>query len=241
MQEAVVKRAVAKHVGIVACSAEGAALCYRTICAEGATLSSSHAHPEISMHTHSFGDYVACLEAGDWQGVADLMLSSAHKLASTGVDFLVCPDNTIHQALPMVAPRSPLPWLHIAEVVAEEAVARKFARLGITGTRWLVDSDVYPEKLAARNIEFLRPRNDERDEINRIIMNELVFGKFDERGIDYFRSVIENLKLAGCDAVVLGCTEIPLIINDDNSALPTLDSTRLLARAALDRATTVNR
>ncbi|MEQ9561881.1 MAG: aspartate/glutamate racemase family protein, partial [Woeseiaceae bacterium] len=149
------------------------------------------------MHTHSFGDYVSCLETGNWQGVADLMLSSAQKLAGMGADFLVCPDNTIHQALPLVAPRSPLPWLHIAEVVADEAAARGFRRLGITGTRWLVDSEVYPGALTARNIDFVRPRDDERDEINRIIMNELVFGTFEARGIGYFRSVIENFERAG--------------------------------------------
>lgn len=188
------------------------------------------------MHTHSFGDYVQYLDAGDWQGVAELMLSSAQKLATSGADFLICPDNTIHQALPWVAPRSPLPWLHIAEVVAEEAASRGFRRLGITGTRWLVDCEVYPEKLAAKGIAYIRPNDIERDEINRIIMNELVLGKFERRGIDYFRAVIENFKSAACDAVVLGCTEIPLIINDGNSALPTLDSTRLLARAALRRA-----
>jgi aspartate racemase len=237
MRQTGVHRAVTKHIGIVACSAEGAALCYRTICAEGAKRSGSHAHPELSMHTHSFGDYVACLDIGDWQGVADLMLSSAQKLASIGADFLVCPDNTIHQALPLVTPQSPVPWLHIAEVVAYEAASRGLRRLGITGTRWLVDSEVYPEKLVARNIEYVRPADDERDEINRIIMNELVFGTFEKRGIEYFRTVIDHFKSAGCDGVVLGCTEIPLIINDGNSALPTLDSTRLLARAALNRAT----
>src|SRR5205085_11530387 len=137
---------------IVGCSAEGASLCYRTICTEGPALLRPHAHPEVSMHTHSLADYVACLERGDLQGVAELMLSSAGKLARAGADFLICPDNTIHQALPYVVPRSPLPWLHIAEVVAAQAVDRGFKRLGLTGTRYLVDSEVYPEKLAARGV-----------------------------------------------------------------------------------------
>ena len=164
--------------GIVACSAEGAALCYKTICVEGAQLLGPHAHPEVSMHTPSLADYVACLERGDLPGVADLMLASADKLARIGADFLICPDNTIHEALPLVLPRSPLPWLHIAEVVAAEAVARGFRRLGITGTRWLVDSEVYPEKLTARGLDYLRPTAAERDETNRIIMEELVYDRF---------------------------------------------------------------
>jgi aspartate racemase len=224
------------HIGIVACSAEGAALCYRTICVEGARLLGSHAHPEVSLHTHSFADYVTCLERDDWEGVGALMLSSATKLASVGADFLICPDNTIHQALPYVTPQSPRPWLHIADVVAEEAVQRGFRRVGLTGTRWLVDSAVYPEKLTARGLEYVRPDRAERDEINRIIMDELVRGLFAPEAVAYFQRVIGRMKDAGCDAIVLGCTEIPLIMSDANSPLPTLDSTRLLARAALRRA-----
>ena len=226
-----------QHIGIVACSAEGAALCYRTLCAEGAALLGPHAHPEISMHTHSLADYVACLERGDWQGVGELMLASADKLARIGADFLICPDNTIHQALPWVEARSPLPWLHIAETVAAEAVSRGFKRLGVTGTRWLVDSEIYPEKLAARGLEYRRPNAAERDETNRIIMDELVYGVFKPDSVATYQRVIRRMKEEeGCDAVILGCTEIPLIINDSNSPLPTLDSTRLLAQAALRRA-----
>lgn len=225
------------HIGIVACSAEGAALCYTTICVEGAARLGPHAHPEVSMHTPSFAEYVERIDRDDWRSVGDLMLDSAHKLAGMGADFLICPDNTLHRALPHVLPRSPRPWLHIAEVVAEEAVARGHRRLGLTGTRWLVESDVYPGKLAARGLEFVRPERAEREEISRIIMEELVYGVFRPGAVACFQDVMGRLKDQGCDAVVLGCTEIPLIMNDANSPLPTLDSTRLLARAALRRAT----
>lgn len=221
------------HIGIVACSAEGAALCYRTICAESAAIMGAHNHPEISMHTHPLGAYMEHIDRDDWQGVGDLMLSSANKLASIGADFLICPDNTIHQALWAVTPRSPLPWLHIAEVVAAEAAARGYRRIGLTGTRWLVESAVYPEKLAALGLDVVRPAPAEREAINRIIMDELVAGIFTDVAVATFQQVMTGLKAQGCDAVVLGCTEIPLIMNDGNSPLPTLDSTRLLARTAL--------
>ena len=224
------------HIGIVACSAEGAALCYRTICVEGAQLLGAHDHPEVSMHTHSLAEYMKCIYRDDWQGVGELMLSSANKLAKIGADFLICPDNTIHQALPYVEPRSPLCWLHIAEVVAAQAVDRGFRRLGLTGTRWLVESAIYPEKLTARGLEFVRPNIAEREEINRIIMDELVYGVFKPEAVATFERIVRWMKEEGCDSVVLGCTEIPLIISDSNSPLPTLDSTRLLARAALRRA-----
>ena len=188
------------------------------------------------MHTPPFIKYVQRLEKNDWQGVGDLMLASATRLAAIGADFLICPDNTIHQALPSVECRSPLPWLHIAEVVATESSRRGFRRLGLTGTRWLVDSEVYPEKLVTRGIDYVRPGSAERAEMSRIIMEELVAGVFKAEAVAYLQGVIRGLKDAGCDAVVLGCTEIPLVINDANSPLPTLDSTRLLARAAIRRA-----
>jgi aspartate racemase len=225
-----------QHIGIVACSAEGAALCYRTICVEGAQFLGPHDHPEVSMHTHSLAEYMKRIDCGDWQGVGDLMLSSSNKLAKCGAEFLICPDNTIHRALAYVEPRSPLQWLHIAEIVAAQAVERGFRRLGLTGTRYLVDSEVYPEKLVARGLEYVRPSKVEREEINRIIMEELVYGVFKPEAVTYFQRVIGRMKAEGCDAVVLGCTEIPLIMNDSNSPLTALDSTRLLARAALRRA-----
>ena len=225
-----------KHIGIVACSAEGAALCYRTICAEGAAVLGAHAHPEISLHSPPLASYVDCLERGDLAGVGELMLRSARKLAASGADFLICPDNTIHQALPHVLPDSPLPWLHIADVVAAEAARRGYRKVGLTGTRWLVDSDVYPEKLAARGIACVRPRDQERDAMSAVIMGELVYGNFTPAGIVTFQRAIDAMGRDGCEAVILGCTEIPLILHDGNSPLPTLDSTRLLALGALQRA-----
>lgn len=225
-----------RHIGIVGCSAEGAALCYRTICIEGAERLGAHGHPEIAMHTASLADYIRCIDRDDWQGVGKIMLASARKLAAAGAEFLICPDNTIHHAFSYVEPRSPLPWLHIAEIVADEAISRGFKCLGLTGTRWLVESEVYPEKLTARGLAFHRPNAAERENLNRIIMDELVRGVFTPEGTAAFQRVIARLKDEGCDAVILGCTEIPLIISDENAPLPTLDSTRLLARAALRRA-----
>ncbi len=225
-----------RHIGIVACSAEGAALCYRIICSEGAELLGPHVHPEVSMHSPPLNQYVDCLDRGDLRGVAALMLGSANKLAQMGADFLICPDNTIHQAMPLVTPESPLPWLHIAEVTAAEAAARGYRRLGLTGTRWLVESDVYPDKLSEHGLEYLRPDANEVKDIDRIIMEELVPGTIKPEAVRYFQKVFERMKEAKCDAVILGCTEIPLIVTDSVSPLPTLDSTRLLARAALRNA-----
>ena len=224
------------HIGIVGCSAEGAALCYKTICTEAPELMGPHAHPEITMHTPSLSKYVEYLEAGNLEGVGELMLASACLLADAGADFLICPDNTIHQAFDLVSPRSPRPWLHIADCVAEDAVRKGFHKIGLLGTSWLVRSDVYPSHLSRKKLGYLRPTETQIDKIGDLIMSELVYGNFQPESIAYFQQVIIELKLKGCDAVVLGCTEIPLIISDANSDLPTLDSTRLLARAAIRKA-----
>ena len=226
----------AAHIGIVGCSAEGAALCYRTICTEAPARMGPYAHPEVSMHTASLGDYVDCLDRGDRQGIADLMLGSARKLAGMGAEILICPDNTIHQVWDLVAPAAPAPWLHIAEAVADAASAAGHRRLGILGTRWLTESAVYPDILDARGIGWLRPEPDEIEAIDRLIMDDLVHGRFTDPGRARLAATIASLKARGADAAILGCTELPLIADPASAALPLLDSTRLIARAALDRA-----
>ena len=227
---------MALHIGIVACSAEGAALCYRTICLEGARVMGEHGHPEVSMHTHSLADYMRFVEHKDWAGVAELMMSSAEKLARAGADFLICPDNTIHQAFDLVEHRSPRPWLHIAQEVANEARHCHYKRLAVLGTRYLMEGPVYPDKLKAAGLEYRIPGEKERQRINQIIFDELVNAQFTSRSLAYFIEVIRTLREEGCDAAVLGCTEIPLLVTEETSPLPVLDSTRLLARAALKKA-----
>ena len=223
-----------RHVGVVACSAEGAALCYRTLCTEApALIGVAHAHPEVSLHGLSLADQMARIYADDWDGLGEMMLVSAAKLARIGAEVLICPDNTMHQALALVRHRSPLPWLHIAEVAAAEARARGFRRIGLLGTRWLVESRVYPDALEAAGIEWVRPAVAARDAMNRTIMDELVCGVTAPAQTALFAQIAADLQAGGCDAVVMGCTEIPLVLSDAACPLPTLDSTRLLARAAL--------
>jgi aspartate racemase len=224
------------HIGIVACSTEGAALCYRTISLEGSQVLGRHDHPEVSLHSLSLAHYMKHIERGDWAGVAELMISSAEKLARGGADFLICPDNTIHQAFDLVEHRSPRPWLHIAREVAREAQSCQFKRLAVLGTRYLMEGPVYPETLKAAGIGQRMPGPEQRERINQIIFDELVNGQFLPRSLAYHVEVIRALKDEGCDAVVLGCTEIPLLVTPESSPLPTLDSTRILARAALRKA-----
>jgi aspartate racemase len=224
------------HIGIVACSTEGAALCYRTISLEGAQRLGQLNHPEVSLHSFPLAQYMKSIDANDWAGVAELMLASAEKLAKAGADFLICPDNTIHQAFDLVEHRSPRPWLHIARVVAAQARRGGYRRLAVLGTRYLMEGAVYREALKAAGIEHRVPGPEQRERVNQIIFEELVNGQFLPRSLTYYVEVIRALKDEGCEAVVLGCTEIPLLVTAESSPLPTLDSTRLLARAAVVKA-----
>src|SRR5579863_6854700 len=224
------------HIGIVACSTEGAALCYRTISLEGSQMLGRHDHPELSLHGFPLTRYMKHCEANDWAGVAELMLASADKLARAGADFLICPDNTIHQAFDMVEHRSPRPWLHIAREIAKEAQRCQYKRLAVLGTRYLMEGPVYSKALTTAGIEQRIPGTEQRQRLDQIIMDELVNAQFLPRSLAYYVEVIRALKDEGCDAVVLGCTEIPLLVTPESSPLPTLDSTRLLAKAAVRKA-----
>lgn len=226
-----------KHIGIVAVSTEGAALCYRTICLEGAAVLGPHAHPEISLHNFPLSEYQRLIDEDNWRAVGEMLIESATKLVRAGAELLICPDNTIHQGLDLVRDRSPVPWIHIAEEVTREAQHRGFKRVGILGTRSLMEGPVYPSRLAAAGIEHRIPTAEQRDRINQIIYDELVRARFERSSLKYFQDVIRELASDGCDAVALACTEIPLLVSETDSELPILDSTRILARAALRSAT----
>ena len=218
------------HIGIVGCTAEGASLCYRTICQEGQRLLGPRAHPEITMHTFPLADYMTLIDDDNWQAVANLMSASAAKVSLAGADFIICPDNTIHQAFECVM--STRPWLHIAGVVAEEAARRNYHTVAVLGTRYLMEGSVYHTALERHHITHAIPTSTERAMIHRIIFEELVPGRVSHN------SRLELLRLndRGCDAVILGCTELPLLLSEEDTSVPLLDSTRLLARAALARA-----
>jgi aspartate racemase len=225
-----------RHIGIVACSAEGAALCYRTIAIEGLRAMGEHDHPVVTMSSIPMARHMEFIRRGDWNGVAELMLDSVRTVAGAGADFAICPDNTLHQALPAVRPASPIPWLSIAEVVADEARRRGQRRVGIMGTRYLMEGPVYPSALEPLGIEWRIPGPSDRETINRAIFGELVNAVFTPETRSMFDRVMRSLAAEGCDAAALACTEIPLIVDAATAPLPVLDSTRLLARAAVARA-----
>jgi aspartate racemase len=228
-----------QHIGIVAVSAEGAALCYRTICSEGAAQFGRHNHPEITMHTLPLATYMRPIEAGDWAAVGEMLLTSVDNVRNAGADFVICPDNTAHQAVDLIRERSSLPWLHIADEVAAVAAHAGYDKLMVLGTRYLMEGPVYPRALQERGIDYCVPEPVDRKRMNELIFDELVYGRLLDATRTYVSTLIESGRSRGADAVVLGCTEIPLLIGAADSVLPVLDSTRILARAALRAASGV--
>lgn len=225
-----------KHIGIVACSAEGAALCYRSIAEPAFELVGTHDHPRITMDSIPLASWMPAFDVGDYDAVAEIMLDSTRLLADAGADFAICPDNSAHLAWDAVQAQTPIPWLHIAGVVGDEARSRGFRRVGVLGTRFTMNGPLYGPALSALGIETVVPDPSDAELVDRIIFDELVRGMLTDESRLAYQAVIERFASLGCDSVALACTEIPLLIGPDDSPIPTLDSTRLLAAAALREA-----
>lgn len=223
-----------KHIGILAHSFEGATLCFHEVCAEGVRRLGAHLHPEVTMTAQAMHHMMGAWESGDLASLRAMFMHDARKLAAAGADFFLCPDNTAHIALESAGDPFPIPGLHIAEVVADQALRDGRRNVGILGTKYTMTGPVYPGALGRRGLDWAVPSEDDRALVNRVIFDELCLGVFsDESRAEYVR-IIERLAEQGCDSVALVCTEIPLLIGADVSPLPVLDSTRLLAHAAVE-------
>lgn len=229
-----VEAVVTKHIGILAHSFEGATLCFRTACLEGVRRLGPHMHPEITMTCSPMALVLDAWERSDNEQLRGFFMEDAKKLAAAGCDFFVCPDNTAHIALEAPGEPFPIPALHIGEVVAEQAMRDGRRKVGVLGTKYTMAGPVYPGALGRRGIGWAVPGEEDRKVIDDIIFDELCLGVFTDESRDAYVRIIDKLKADGCDAVALVCTEIPLLITQDVSPLPILDSTRLLAAAAVD-------
>lgn len=227
-----------KTLGIVAHSAEGAALCFLTACHRGAARLGPHMHPNIVMSAVPLGLSMEAWEAGDHATVARFLAQGVRQVADAGADFYVCPDNTAHIVLEQITGELPIPGLHIAQVVCREAAGRGWKQVGLLGTKWTMTGPVYAAALDTHGLSRLIPGEPARQKLNEAIFERLCQGVFDDETTDLFLDAIRDLRSAGAECVILGCTEIPIIVTPQNAALPVLDSTRLLAeyavRAALD-------
>lgn len=228
--------AKSKHIGVVACSVEGAALCFREIGAYSLKFMGEHLHPQVTLSCIAMGEWLPAFDRGDYAAVAESMLRETEIVAKAGAQLAICPDNSAHLAFKQVAARSPIPWLHIAEEVAKAARQAGFRHTALLGTRFTMRGPVYPEMFEKHALKISTPAEEDQKIVDDIIFTELVNGIFSESSRRRYNEVIERMSARGCDSVILGCTEIPLLVRADDCPLPTLDSTRLLARAAVDAA-----
>ena len=219
------------HIGIVAGTADGAALCYRTLCHEAGNLLGRHVYPEITMHTFPLALYLDLIERDNWADVAALMSQSAARLVRAGADVIICPNNTLHRAFEHAV--SSVPWLHIVNTVVAEIIRRKFQRVGLIGTLEVMEGPVYLPKLIERGIDVVLPDPHKRVRLQHIIRTELILGEYRSASRTFVQDLIAELAAKEAEAVILGCTELPLLLSEKESALPFLDSTRILARAVL--------
>jgi aspartate racemase len=222
-----------RHIGILAHSADGAALCYLEMCREGARKLGAHQHPEITLSILPMGPVFEAYDRNDMAAVKAHLARTARRLADAGCDFFVCPDNTAHIAFESPGDQLPLPGLHIAELVAQRAKADGRFCVGLLGTRWTMDGPVYPAAFARSGLDMRVPPPADRKIVDDIIFEELCQGVISAASRGEYVRIIDALKREGCDAVALSCTEIPLLVTPEVSPLPTLDSTRLLAHAAV--------
>jgi aspartate racemase len=225
-----------KHIGVVACSTEGAALCFREIAAYSRKLMGEYLHPQVTLSCIAMGEWLPAFDRGDYESVAEFMLRETEIVARAGAQLAICPDNSAHLAFKYVAARSPIPWLHIAEEVAKAAVRDGYRHSALLGTRFTMSGSVYPEMFEKYALKVSSPAAADQNMVDDIIFKELVNGIFTEESRLRYNGAIDRMKTLGCDSVILGCTEIPLLVRQDDCPLPALDSTRLLARAAVDAA-----
>jgi len=223
-----------KHIGILSHSFEGATLCYRTMCLEGVARLGPHQHPEITLTGVAMHHMMDAWDRDDRPALRAMFAYDIGKLAAAGADFFVCPDNTAHIALESEGEPFLLPGLNIGEVVADQAQRDGRKKVGILGTNYTMTGPVYPGALGRRGIDWEIPGEQDRALIHKVIFDELCLGVFADESRDAYGRIIARLAERGCDSVALVCTEIPLLVTEESSPLPILDSTRLLARTAVD-------
>lgn len=220
-------------IGICAHSYEGGSLCFITTCREGAKLLGSHMHPNVILSAIPMGLSMDAWESDDYNEVAKYLQNGVNQISNGGADFFICPDNTAHIVLEKIITKLPIPGLHIADVVCKEIIMNKWSRVGLLGTKWTMDGTVYSNILKNNGLSVITPNESTKTKINNLIFEELCQGIITKKTTNLFLKAIEDLKTKGAECVILGCTEIPLLINSDNSTLPILDSTRLLAKYAV--------
>lgn len=225
-----------KHIGILGITAEGASLCYQTIVSQSARMLGENIHPTITLHTTSFNDILKAQKDSNWEKVSEICLASITVLKNTGADFVIIPANSVHYAYDLMKTNSPIPILSIVDAVLSECLEKKYKKVGVLGIGITMSGGLYTKPLEDNGIQAFVPSTEDQDILNEIIYKEIVLGIKNEQSTHKILRIVQGLKDQGVEAVILGCTELPLVITEGNSPLPVIDTTRLLAIKAVEEA-----
>lgn len=224
-----------KTIGIVGITAEGAADCYKSIVKLAAQKLGANNHPEVVLVNPSFNLVIAAQKQRDWQTVADIIVTAARQCVTAGADFIIVPANSVHFAYGLVAKALEVPVINIVEVVADECKAKSFKKVGVLGVGLTMSDGLYDEALSGRGIQQVKLSKSEEAQLDNIIYNELVSGVIKPASVEKVLTVCRRLASEGCEALVLACTELQMILSADNVPIPILDSTELLAASAVSK------
>lgn len=228
---------LAKTIGIVAVSHHGSSLCYRALAERASRRIDPPDQPTVILHNLPLAQYIDAMRQGDWMAVGTMLACSAEALAAAGADFCILPDNLAHHAAHFAAQASPIPWLNMIELVADAVTAERLQTVGIVGTRMVMNGSIYQSMLGLRGVSLLTPPGEDMEAIDSVIFGELIFGKTTRESRDRLADAVCRLGERGCEGVIYGSTELPLLLAPAKCPLKAFDPVDLLVEGALSLAT----
>ena len=171
---------------------------------------------------------------GEWENAGEILGNAASSLEKGGAEFILICTNTMHKVVDTIQSKISIPILHIADATAEEINKQEITNIGLLGTRYTMEQEFYKSRIESKGIKVIVPNAEERDFVNKIIFDELCLGKIHQESRDYYKSVIQNLIISGAQGIILGCTEIGLLVKPDDSEVPLFDTTYIHALEAVN-------
>ncbi len=222
-----------RHIGIAAVSPEGAAVFYTQLSRHLSRLLPPNQHPRITIHNEPLSLYIDAIRKDDWHRVGELLRRSAEALARCGAEFCLSPDNIVQHAAALAESGSPIPWITMTELVAQEVGKDGRRTVGVIGTKMVCSSSTYQTHLGVRGIHMIPPEPAETETLDQIIFGELLYGHIRPESRQAVLGIIGHLQSRGCEAVILACSEAPLLVTPELSSLPVYDAASILAESAV--------
>ncbi|MFK7759898.1 MAG: aspartate/glutamate racemase family protein [Phycisphaerales bacterium] len=223
-----------KHIGIVAVSPEGAASCYRQLFRHASVKLPADQHPVVSIYNIPLALYIQAVRSDNWRLVGQMLQESAHKLAEIGAEFCFTPDNAVQHAVQLADANSPIPWIKMTDAVADAIARDERTKVGVIGTKYVTSGSVYQTDLGIKGIKLVRPTDQDAETLDTIIFDELIYGAICDDSRAAVMGIVDRLAAEGCEGLILGCSEAPLMISAQTSPLPLYDASDIIAERAME-------